>query len=402
VELARRMERLGTESAFSVLAKAKALEARGREIIHLEIGEPDFDTPEHIIEAGCRALRGGQTHYTPSAGIPELRAAIAADVSRTRGIAVEPEQVVVTPGGKPIMFFVILALVEEGDEVLIPNPAFPIYESMAGFAGARPVFVPLRQENEFRFDLDEFRAGLSDRTKLVILNSPANPTGGVLTSGDMAGLAEVLRERPDVFVLSDEIYWRLLYEGPFASIASEPGLGPDERTIILDGFSKTYAMTGWRLGYGVMPEPLAEEVAKLQVNSNSCASAVAQYAGLEALAGPQDSVQSMLTEFRTRRDLIVAGLNDLPGVECLTPQGAFYAFPRITDTGHSATALADLLLQEAGVACLSGTGFGQYGEGHLRFSYANSRENITLALERMGGLLQDSPGETSQTTSGST
>jgi aspartate aminotransferase len=387
VKLARRMERLGTETAFSVLAKAKALEAQGREIIHLEIGEPDFDTPSHIVEAGCKALRDGHTHYTPTAGIPELRAAIAEEVARSRGIAVDPAQVVVTPGGKPIMFFAILALVEAGDEVLLPNPAFPIYESMVNFVGGTPVFVPLRQENEFRFDLDEFRAGLSERTRLVILNSPANPTGGVLTPEDIASLAEILRERPDVFVLSDEIYCRLLYAGSFASIASEEGLGPDGRTIILDGFSKTYAMTGWRLGYGVMPEPLAEEVTKLQVNSNSCTNAATQYAGLEALAGSQESVEIMLSEFRARRDLIVSGLNELPGVECIAPQGAFYAFPRIAETGHPAGALADLLLEEAGVACLAGTAFGRYGEGHLRFSYANSRENISRALERMDEVL---------------
>ncbi len=389
MRLARRMERLGTETAFSVLAKAKALEAQGREIVHLEIGEPDFDTAGHIIEAGCRALRDGQTHYTPTAGIPELREAIAADVARSRGIEVGPEQVVVTPGGKPIMFFAILALVEEGDEVLLPNPAFPIYESMVDFAGGRPVFVPLWQENEFRFDLDEFRAGISDRTKLVILNSPANPTGGVLTPEDIAGLAEILRDRPDIFVLSDEIYSRLTYESPFASIASEPGLGPDGRTIILDGFSKTYAMTGWRLGYGVIPERLAEAVARLQVNSNSCTNAATQYAGLEALNGPQDGVREMLEEFRARRDLIVDGLNDLPGVECRPPQGAFYAFPRITGTGHTSGALADLLLEKGGVACLSGTGFGKYGEGHIRFSYANSRENIGRALERIDEVLQN-------------
>src|ERR687884_800939 len=336
LKLARRMERLGTETAFSVLAKAKALEARGREIIHLEIGEPDFDTPDHIVEAGCRALREGHTSYTPTAGIPELREAIAGDVARSRGIDIGPEQVVVTPGGKPIMFFTILALVDEGDEVLLPNPAFPIYESMVNFVGGRPVFVPLRQGNGFRFDLDEFSAGLSGRTRLVILNSPANPTGGVLTADDIAGLAYILREHPDVYVLSDEIYSRLLYTDEFASIASEPGLGPDGRTIILDGFSKTYAMTGWRLGYGVMPEPLAEEVATLQVNSNSCTNAATQYAGLAALAGPQDSVDHMLSEFRARRDLIVSGLNDLPGVECITPQGAFYAFPRIKGTGYPA------------------------------------------------------------------
>jgi aspartate aminotransferase len=387
VELAGRMERLGTETAFSVLAKAKALEAQGREIIHLEIGEPDFDTPSHIVEAGCRALRDGHTHYTPTAGIPELREAIAADVALSRGIEVDPAQVVVTPGGKPIMFFTILALVEEDDEVLVPNPSFPIYESMVNFVGGRPIFVQLRQENEFRFDLDELRAGLSERTKMVILNSPANPTGGVLTPEDIAGLADILRERPDVFVLSDEIYSRMLYDSPFASIASEPDLGPDERSIILDGFSKTYAMTGWRLGYGVMPEPLAEQITKLQVNSNSCTNAATQHAGLEALAGPQDSVDAMLAEFRARRDLIVAGLNELPGVDCIIPKGAFYAFPRIADTGYAADALADLLLEEAGVACLAGTAFGKYGEGHLRFSYANSRHNIARALQHMAQFL---------------
>ncbi|CAA9466070.1 MAG: Aminotransferase, class I and II, partial [uncultured Rubrobacteraceae bacterium] len=325
MKLAGRMGRLGTETAFSVLAKAKALEAQGRDIIHLEIGEPDFDTADHIVEAGCRALRSGETHYTPTAGIPELREAIAADVAESRGIGVDPAQVVVTPGGKPIMFFAILALVEPGDEVLMPNPAFPIYESMVDFVGGTPIFVPLRQENGFRFDLDEFREGLSEKTRLVILNSPANPTGGVFTAEDIAGIAGILRERPDVVVLSDEIYARLLYSGSFASIASERGFGPDERTIILDGFSKTYAMTGWRLGYGVMPEALAEQVTKLQVNSNSCTAAATQHAGLAALSGPQDAVDRMLEEFRARRDLIVAGLNDLPGVECISPQGAFYA-----------------------------------------------------------------------------
>ena len=383
MKLAGRMGRLGTETAFSVLAKAKALEAQGRDIIHLEIGEPDFDTADHIVEAGCRALRSGETHYTPTAGIPELREAIAADVARSRGIDVDPAQVVVTPGGKPIMFFAILALVEPGDEVLMPNPAFPIYESMVNFVGGTPVFVPLRQENGFRFDLDEFSEGLSEKTRMVILNSPANPTGGVFTAEDISGIAEILRGRPDVTVLSDEIYARLLYSGSFASIASERGFGPGERTIILDGFSKTYAMTGWRLGYGVMPEDLAGQVTKLQVNSNSCTAAATQHAGLAALSGPQDAVDRMLEEFRARRDLIVAGLNDLPGVECISPQGAFYAFPKVSGTGHPADELADLLLEEAGVACLSGTAFGRHGEGHLRLSYANSRENISRALDRM-------------------
>jgi aspartate aminotransferase len=385
MQLAERMNRLGTETAFSVLAKAKALEAQGREVIHLEIGEPDFDTPENIVEAGCRALRSGQTHYTPAPGIPELRAAIAADVAKSRGIPVDPAQVVVTPGGKPIMFFVILALINEGDEVLMPNPAFPIYESMVDFVGGKAVFVPLRQENSFRFDLDEFKAGLTSRTKLVIINSPANPTGGVLTPQDIAGLADILRERPDVMILSDEIYSRLLYSGTFASIAAEPALAG--RTIILDGFSKTYAMTGWRLGYGVMQPELAEAIARLQVNSNSCVNAATQWAGLEAITGPQDSVDRMLAAFRARRDLIVAGLNNLPGVECLTPEGAFYAFPSIAGTGRSSAELADLLLNEAGVACLAGTAFGRYGEGHLRLSYANSRENISKAIARMGDVL---------------
>ncbi len=335
------MGRLGTESAFSVLARARELEARGREIIHLEIGEPDFDTPAHIVEAGCRALREGHTHYTPAAGIPELREAIAEDVFRSRGIPVDPSQVVVTPGGKPVMFFAILAVVEAGDEVLLPNPAFPIYESMVNFVGGRPVFVPLRQENGFRLDLEEFRDRLGPRTRLVILNSPANPTGGVLTPEDIGALAEILRERPDVYVLSDEIYSRIVYpEASFASIASEPGLGPDGRTIILDGFSKTYAMTGWRLGYGVMPRRLAEEFTKLQVNSSSCANAAAQRAGLAALEGPQEPVEEMVQEFRARRDMIVEGLNALPGVECILPHGAFYAFPRITGTGRTAGELA--------------------------------------------------------------
>jgi aspartate/methionine/tyrosine aminotransferase len=387
LKLARRMERLGTETAFSVLARAKALEARGREIIHLQIGEPDFDTPAHVVEAGCKALRDGHTNYTPTAGIPELREAIAEDVARSRGIEVGPEQVVVTPGGKPIMFFAILALVNEGDEVLLPNPGFPIYESMVNFVGGTPVYLPLRQENGFRFDLDEFEARLGEKARLVILNSPANPTGGVLTADDMATLAAILRGRPDVYVLSDEIYSRLLYTGDFASISSEEDLGPDARTVLLDGFSKTYAMTGWRLGYGVMPEELAEEVAKLQVNSNSCTSAATQQAGLAALRGPQDAVETMLAEFRARRDQIVDGLDKLPGVECVTPQGAFYAFPHIAGTGYSADELADLLLEEAGVACLSGTAFGRHGEGHLRLSYANSRENIGRALDRMNEFL---------------
>lgn len=390
--LAGRMARLGTETAFSVLAKAKALEAAGREVIHLEIGEPDFDTPANVVEAGCRALKEGQTHYTPAAGIPELRAAIANDVATRRGINVDPAQVVVTPGGKPIMFFVMLALVGAGDEVSMPNPAFPIYESMVNFVGGTPRFVPLRQERRFRFDLDEFKATLSDRTRLVVLNSPANPTGGALTQDDIAAVAALLRDRPDVMILSDEIYARLLYEGSHHSIAAEPGMA--ERTIILDGFSKTYAMTGWRLGYGVMPEWLAAEVTTLQVNSTSCVNSATQFAGVEALTGPQTSVTRMVEEFRARRDLIVSGLNSLPGIDCPVPQGAFYAFPSIRGTGYSSDELADRLLNEAGVACLSGTAFGIHGEGHLRLSYANSRENLERALDRINGFLH-SPSATS-------
>lgn len=387
MEYAGRMSRLGTESAFGVLAKAKALEAAGRDIIHLEIGEPDFETPPHIVEAGCRALRDGHTHYTPAAGVTELREAIADDVSRSRGVSVEPSQVVVTPGGKPVMFFAILALVEAGDEVVLPNPAFPIYESMIRFAGGTPVPLPLRQEMDFRLDPDELRAALSGKTKLVILNSPANPTGGIMTKQDFSRVSEALREYPDVTVLSDEIYSRLVFEGGFRSITAEEGFSPAERTIILDGFSKTYAMTGWRIGYGVMPEGLARHVERLQVNSNSCTNAATQQAAIAAITGPQDAVDEMRDEFRIRAKLMADGLNGLPGFSCAVPKGAFYTFPRITETGRTSDELADLLLNEAGVACLSGAGFGEFGEGHLRFSCANSRENIERAVERIGGVL---------------
>lgn len=387
MKIAGRIGRLGTESAFSVLAKAKALEAAGRDIIHLEIGEPDFETPPHIVEAGCRALRDGHTHYTPAAGVMELREAIAEDVSQSRGVAVSPSQVIVTPGGKPIMFFAILALVEPGDEVVLPSPAFPIYESMVRFAGGVPVLVPLRQENDFRFDLDEFRAALSEKTRLVVLNSPANPTGGVLTREDFAAIAEALREYPEATVLSDEIYSRLLFEGEFASITAEEGFSPSERAIILDGFSKTYAMTGWRIGYGVMPEGLARHIDRLQVNSNSCTNAAAQQAAIAAITGPQDAVEAMREEFHARCALMADGLNSIPGFTCATPKGAFYTFPSVTGTGRPAAELADLLLEEAGVACLSGAGFGEYGEGHLRFSCANSRENIAEAVERVRAVL---------------
>ena len=381
-KFAERMSRLGTESAFGVLAKAKALEAQGREIVHLEIGRPDFNTPPHIIEAACKALHDGATHYTPSAGIRELREVIAEQMSQARGQAIDPAQVVVTPGAKPIMFFVILALAEPGREVIYPNPGFPIYESMINFCGAKAVPIPLREELGFRLDPDELGDLVTDRTSLVILNSPQNPTGGLLESADLEAISEVCAER-DIPVLSDEVYEHILYEGDFDSIATYPGMSTAERTIILHGFSKTYAMTGWRLGYGVMPTALAEKVAQLMVNSNSCTSAATQWAGIAALTGPQDAVQEMVTAFRQRRDVIVDGLNSIPGVTCVKPRGAFYVFPNITGTGVSSRDLENVMLEKAGVACLSGAGFGQYGEGYLRFSYANSVANIQKALGRM-------------------
>ena len=384
MKLAQRMSRLGTETAFEVLAKAKALEAQGREIIHLEIGEPDFNTPANVVEAGIAGLRNGQTHYTPAAGVLPLRQTIADEVAKTRGIPVHPDQVVVVPGGKPIMFYAMLALCEAGDEVIYPNPGFPIYESMIQFSGATAVPIPLRMENDFGLDVAELRSLITDRTRLIILNSPANPTGGVLSSADLAQVAETALDR-GIPVLSDEIYCRILYEGEFASIASVPGMA--EQTIILDGFSKTYAMTGWRLGYGVMPVELARQITKLMVNSNSCTAAFTQTAGIEALSGPQESVEAMVAAFRRRRDLIVDGLNRIPGFRCLTPKGAFYVFPNIEGTGRHSQELADMLLYEAGVAALSGTCFGAYGEGFLRFSYANSEENLAKALDRIAAVV---------------
>ncbi|MBV8087616.1 MAG: pyridoxal phosphate-dependent aminotransferase, partial [Chloroflexi bacterium] len=375
------MSRLGTETAFDVLAKARALETLGRNVIHLEIGEPDFDTPRHITEAGVEALRSGATHYTPSAGIPELRQAIAEDAGRLRGMEFRPSEVVVTPGAKPIMFFGLLALVDPGDEVIYPNPGFPIYESVINFLGAKAVPVPLREDNDFAFDLDLLRSKVTERTKMIVINSPQNPTGGVLNRAAIEEIAR-LAEAFDCWVLSDEIYDRILYEGEHVSIAALPGMR--ERTIILDGFSKTYAMTGWRLGYGLMPEALADQIAKLMTNSASCTAAFTQLAGIAALQGPQDAVRTMVAEFRTRRDLVVEGLNAIPGVSCRLPKGAFYAFPNITGTGQLAGNLADYLLAEHGVATLAGTSFGEYGEGYLRLSYANSQANLREALRRIG------------------
>ncbi len=389
MRLAERMNRLGTETAFEVLAKAKALEAQGREIIHLEIGEPDFDTPRHIREAAKEALDEGYTHYGPAAGMPQLREAIAKSIGETRSIQVKPEQVVVTPGAKPIMFFSILALVQEGDEVIYPNPGFPIYESVIRFAGAKAVPIPLREERAFSFDVEQLRSLITDKTRLIILNSPHNPTGGMLSADDLKAIAEMVKDR-DLMILSDEIYEFVLYEGQFNSIASLPGM--QEKTIILHGFSKTYAMTGWRLGFGVMPEWLAEKITQMQVNSNSCPNSFVQFGGLAALQGPQDESRQMVAEFQRRRDVIVEGLNSLQGVSCLKPGGAFYVFPNVTElvkkTGKSTKELADYFLNEAGVAVLSGTAFGEYGEGYLRLSYANSVENIQKAIDWMGQAIQ--------------
>jgi aspartate/methionine/tyrosine aminotransferase len=384
MKLSERLARLGTETAFEVLVRARALEAQGRSVVHLEIGEPDFDTPSHITDAAIAALKGGATHYGPSAGLPELRQAIAEDSTARRGVRATPEMVVVTPGGKPIMFYVILALIDPGDEVLYPNPGFPIYESMIRYIGGVPVPVRLLEEKAYALDVDQLVSKVSPKTKLIILNYPHNPTGGTIPEAGLRAIADAaVRQR--VPVLADEIYSRILYDGTHFSIASLPGMEP--YTIVLDGFSKTYAMTGWRLGYGIMPAPLAQVVAKLQTNSVSCTATFTQLAGVTALRGDQSAVATMVAEFRRRRDAIVDGLRQIPGFTCPRPKGAFYVFPNITGTGYSAKPLADRLLDEAGVACLSGTAFGEWGEGHLRFSYANSLDNIQEALKRIKGCL---------------
>ena len=380
LRLASRMSRLGTETAFEVLVRARALEKQGKQIIHLEIGEPDFDTPSNVIEAAVGALHQGWTHYGPSAGLPDLRQTIADYVSRTRKVPVASEEVVVVPGGKPIIFFTILALIDEGDEVIYPNPGFPIYESMIEYVGGRAVPIPLREERDFCFDVNEFASLITDRTKLIILNSPQNPTGGVLSKKDVLAIADAIGDR-NIMILSDEIYSRLIYEGEDFSIMSVPGF--KERTILLDGFSKTYAMTGWRMGYGVMRPDLATQIARLNTNSISCTASFTQVAGIEALRGDQSSVDKMNAEFKRRRDVFVAGLNKIKGFSCLVPKGAFYAFPNIKKTGWPSKKLADALLEQAGVACLSGTAFGAYGEGYLRFSVANSLENLNKALVRI-------------------
>jgi aspartate/methionine/tyrosine aminotransferase len=378
------MARLGTETAFEVLVRARGLEAQGRNIIHLEIGEPDFDTPRHIVNAAKDALDQGWTHYGPTQGLPELRQSIASYVNRTRGLGIGPERVCVVPGGKPIIFFPMMALLDPGDEVIYPNPSFPIYESMINYLGAVPVPMPLVESRGFSFDLDLFRSKLSSKTKLVILNSPANPTGGIIPAEDIAAVAEMLRDR-DIIVLSDEIYSRMSYGRPAVSISTFPGML--DKTIILDGFSKTYAMTGWRMGYGVMPPFLVAAVTKLMVNSNSCTASFTQRAGIAALDGSQAPSEAMIAELRRRRDAFVAELNTIPGLRCPMPEGAFYAFPNIEGTGWKSKPLADALLEQAGVACLSGTAFGAYGEGYIRFSYANSLENLMEAANRIRAFL---------------
>jgi len=380
MKLADRMSQIGVESAFEVLVRARELERKGKHVIHLEIGEPDFPTPAHIVEAAKRALDEGYTHYGPTQGLPELRESVARYVSITRDIRVGPQHVAIVPGGKPIIFFPMLALIESGDEVIYPNPGFPIYESMIRFSGGVPVPIPLIEDRGFSFDLDLLRKRLSSKTKLLVLNSPQNPTGGVIPPEDIRAIADLVCDR-DLMVLSDEIYSRIYYGEAPVSIANLPGML--EKTIILDGFSKTYAMTGWRMGYGVMPEWLVDAVNKLMVNSNSCTATFTQRAGIAAIDGPQQPVDAMVAEFRRRRDAFCAGLNQVPGIRCALPGGAFYAFANITGTGIGSKELADRMLYEGGVSCLNGGAFGKFGEGYIRFSYANSYENLMLAVERI-------------------
>ncbi len=378
---AAKMDKLGTETAFEVLAKAKALEKEGREIVHLEIGEPDFDTPNNIKEAAIKALKAGYTHYVPASGMPELRNAIAEYLSKSRGINVDPDEVVVTPGAKPIIFFSILACVEPGDEVMYPNPGFPIYESMINFVGAKPVPMALKEEKDFSIDNDDTAQKITEKTKMIILNSPGNPTGGVLNKENLEVIADRVKGRDDVFILSDEVYSQIIYEGKHQSIASLPNM--KEKTILMDGFSKTYAMTGWRLGYAAMRKDLAQKITQLMINSNSCTCAFTQMAGVEALRGPQTESKKMVEEFRRRREVIVSGLNKIKGITCKKPRGAFYVFPNVKSFGMESRKLSDFVLQKAGVAVLSGTSFGAYGEGYLRLSFANSVENIQKALKRI-------------------
>jgi aspartate/methionine/tyrosine aminotransferase len=389
VKLADRMSRLGTETAFEVMVKARALEAQGKDVVHLEVGEPDFDTPENVTSAAVEALQSGWTHYGPAGGDPELKAAISDYINTTRNLNYSPDQVVVTPGGKPVMFFLILALLQEGDEAIYPDPGFPIYGSMINFTGAKPVPIPLREENEFELDVDELASLITDKTKLLIINSPANPTGGVLGKDKLERIAELAVEH-DLIVMADEIYAELIYEGEHTSIATFPGMA--ERTVILDGFSKTYAMTGWRLGYGLFPQELVPSITRLAVNSVSCTSVAVQRAGLAALTGPQDRVSEFREAFRSRRDLIVSGLNAIDGISCVMPKGAFYAFPNVTATGLTSKQFADRLLEEYGVAGIAGTSFGEAGEGYIRLSTANSEANLQKALDRVAAMVSDLRG----------
>ncbi len=386
MKYADRMKRLGTETAFEVLARARQLEAEGREVIHLEIGEPDFNTPKYICDAAIKAIKDGYTHYNPSAGYPEIRKIISDEINRTRGINSNLNQVVIVPGGKPVMFYVIFALVDKGDEVLYPNPGFPIYESLINFVGAKPVPIPLREENDFRLDVKELASLVTPKTKLMIINSPQNPTGGVLTHDDLKKIAKIANDN-DIWVLSDEIYSRIIYDGEFESVTQFKGM--PKRTIILDGMSKTYAMTGWRFGYGVMEETLAGHISRLATNCNSCTSSFTQIAAGAALTGPQDDSNKMVAEFKQRREVIVNGLNKIEGVSCKKPQGAFYVFPNIKSTGKKSKEMEELLLEKYGVAGLAGTSFGEFGEGYLRFSYANSVTNIKKALSKIEAAMKD-------------
>ena len=385
MKIANRMSRLGTETAFEVMAQAKALEGQGKDIIYLQIGEPDFATPSHIVDGAIKALRDGHTHYSAPSGILPLKEAIADEVYSRRGVRPDVEQIVVTPGAKPIIFFVILACIESGDEVIYPNPGFPIYESMINFVGGRAVPLPLREENEFSFDQDEFMSLLSERTRMIIINSPHNPTGGVLSDDDVDFVSKVAKEN-NILVLTDEVYKNIIYGAEHKSIYSVKGM--NDLTVLLDGFSKTYAMTGWRLGYGVMPKQLSKKIERLMTNCNSCTATFSQYAAIEALKGPTKEVDEMVETFKTRRDFIVDGLNNLPGVSCVNPKGAFYVFPNIKELGISSNELENYLLHESGVAVLSGSAFGIHGDGYLRLSYANSIENIDRALSRIHKALE--------------
>ena len=385
MRFAKRMERLGTESAFEVLAKAKALEAQGKQVVHLQIGEPDFDTPANITEAAIKALKEGKTHYGPSAGLPAFRKVIAEYISKTRKIEVSPDEIVVTPGGKPVIYFALTLLVQEGDEVIYPNPGYPIYESVINFSGAKAIPLPLLEKKNFRFEIKDLENLITPRTKAIVINSPQNPTGGLFEPEDLKAIADICIKN-DIYIFADEIYSRLIYGGEHHSILSVPGV--KDRTIMMDGFSKTYAMTGWRLGYGIMPVPVANQMARLMTNVNSCTATFTQIAGMEGLTGPQTEVEEMVKEFEKRRNIIVDGMNSIDGFRCNKPKGAFYVFPNIEGTGMRSNELADYLLEEGGVAGLSGAAFGKYGEGFLRFSYANSVENIEKAIDMIKAALK--------------